>query len=48
MCNKLAEYWKVTFIPSTLFNRDKLRFTIDNNKEKVILMDRDEMFDYIM
>jgi hypothetical protein len=42
----LRQYWNVTFIPSVLFQRDKLLYTIDGQPTK-IRMDADEVLQYI-
>lgn len=39
----LKSYYSTTFIPTTSFSRDKYKGTIDGDRKRVILLDRDEV-----
>lgn len=43
----LKAYSGVTFIPSTSFSRDKYKGTLDGDTNKVHMLDRDEVEEYI-
>ena len=43
----LKAYWKVQFLPATLFSRDKLKSGIDQNYNAVRFLDRYEVEYYI-
>ena len=43
----LKDYWKVKFVPSAMFARDKLKCYIDGDNSTMVKLDRDEVMDHI-
>ena len=47
MSEALKTYWKVKFVPSAMFSRDKLKCFVDGDNTTLTKLDRDEVMEYI-